>query len=107
MGIEIMPPFYAQVSERSERAEASLNVFYGNLGAALSGRCDHLVTILVDDHFITEYLEYDGDHDRFIWKNDWYEGQAFVRFVGCVPARDLRVEGRGESVTVEVWHHEV
>jgi hypothetical protein len=107
MEIEIMPLFYIQVSERSDRAEANLNVFYGNLGAALSGRCAYLVTILVDDHFITEYLEYDGHYDRFIWGNDWYEGQENVKFVGCVPVRDLRVEGSGESVTVDVWHHEV
>jgi hypothetical protein len=107
MEIEIMPPFYMQVSERSDRAEANLNVFYGNLGAALSGRCDYLVTILVDDHFITEYLEFDGNINKYIWLHDWYEGQAYVKFVGCVPVRDLRVEGSGESMTVEVWHHAV
>ena len=81
--------------------------FRMELTRACSSRCDYMVTILVGDHFITEYLEYDGNYDHFIWANDWYEGQEFVKFVGCVPVRDLRVEGSGESVTVEVWHHEV
>ena len=50
-----------------------------------------IVSIKINELIISEYLEYDGDNDLFIWEHDWYEGEKDVELVGFIPINNLIV----------------
>lgn len=54
-----------------------------------SPRTDYVVTIVIDDEFINELLQWDCD-DTWVWQNDWYEGQDNPTWIGIVALEDIR-----------------
>lgn len=42
--------------------------------------------------YITEYLEYDGDHNNYIWLYDWHEGQEDVEILDYMPFYSLTID---------------
>ncbi len=106
MGNEEVTAFVQKLMAREQLAKEFYDKFCEDIPKAVSMPFDYLVTIVVNGDLITEMLEYDGNIGQHIWLHDWYEGQTYVEFVGCVPIRDIRVVGTGENLTVEVWAHE-
>lgn len=58
------------------------------------------------EYFETEYLEYDGNAHRFIWLNDWWEGQEGVELCGFLPLDGIRIFGMGPGEGTAVEYHE-
>lgn len=48
-----------------------------------------------------EYLEYDGNHDRWFWLNDWNEGQTDVEVIGYIDIDNAWVPNN-EVLTYEI-----
>lgn len=65
---------------------------------------DFLVTILVNDREETQYLEFDGDGWRFVWNNDWWEGEEDVRLLGFLPIANIHIYNSPEDVRSDKWY---
>jgi len=54
-----------------------------------SPRTDYIVTIMIDDEMMNELLQFDGEHDCWVWANDWYEGENDVTWIAIVALEDV------------------
>jgi hypothetical protein len=54
-----------------------------------SPRTDYIVTIELDGEFVNELLQYDGEHECWMWSNDWYEGEKDPRWWGIIAIEDV------------------
>ena len=59
-----------------------------------------IVSIKLNDFIITEYLEYDGDNDLFIWEHDWYEGEPDPKLVGFIPIENLIINNDPDNAII-------
>ena len=44
-----------------------------------------------DRYEITELFFFDCDELRWVWENDWWEGESDVRLEGFLPLYDVRI----------------
>ena len=55
--------------------------------------CDMLVTIAMgyewEKEFSTETTILEWDGNGFVWVDDWWEGQQFVKLLGFMPVRSI------------------
>ena len=54
-----------------------------------SPRTDYIVTIMIDDEIMNELLQWDGEHDCWMWSNDWWEGEKEPTWMGIVALEDV------------------
>ena len=71
---------YAIIAEPIEKW--SENHYYG----------DFLVTISIDGFETTEILSFEPG-DGYVWENDWWEGEEYVKLLGFIPIDDIRIYG--------------
>ena len=54
-----------------------------------SPRTDYIVTIVLNDKFVNELLQWDWN-DNWVWANDWWEGEDNPTWIGIVALEDVR-----------------
>ena len=53
---------------------------------------DFIVTIWINDHEQTEFLEFDATGPGLlVWKSDWWEGEKDVRLLGFAPLSEISI----------------
>ena len=78
-----------------------LNEFFEMLDADDFPRTDYIVLLKYKydwekEYTVeNEYLEYDGNHDEWVWLNDWNEGQTDVEVLGYIDIDEVEVPKNG------------
>lgn len=78
-----------------------LNEFFEMLDAEDFLRTDYIVCLKYKydwekEYTIeNEYLQYDGNHDDWVWLHDWNEGQTDVEVLGYIDIDELEVPKNG------------